>query len=160
MKFVKSALRSPSSIYFFLLAVAALTSLYFWGKSAHILWGNFCLRAEAPALVVQWEIVEEKSNRFLLSAHYRFEVNHQEYHGATCFPRPFYLNQDSAVSALKEKARQPTWKAWYQPSDPTKSSLEKSFPNNLLFRAAVSSIVLVYFIFLRRRFVGWTSRQV
>ena len=111
------------------------------------------LNEQVPVRVFQWEVQETGSDRYVLEANYSFELDGRVYHGNTLFAEPIYLNQSSAIAALREQAIQP-WSAWFDHADPTHSSLEKIFPEGLLVRALVSSAVFLYFILFHRKKSG------
>ncbi|MBF8262974.1 MAG: hypothetical protein HW387_639 [Parachlamydiales bacterium] len=138
---------SKKTIYYALIALAALVSLYFWTMASRILFANHFLNRTAAARVIQWEVEEISSDQFAIKACYSFEIDGRVYHGNTLLAKPYYLNPPSAVAALKEKAKlsEPVT-AWYRASDPTQSSLEKHFPLGLLLRALLASAVFIYFI--------------
>lgn len=140
---------TKNSIYILLIGVSALLSLYFWGVSARVFLSNRALSAQLPARVIQWEVEEIGTDRYAVAAHYTFEIAEKVYRGNTLFSQPAYPNPASAITALKEQASKSDWTAWYSPSNPTKSTLEKFFPQGLLFRAIVSSAVLLYFVLFR-----------
>lgn len=145
----KGRMLSKNSIYILLIAVSALLTLYFWGVSAKFFFSNRALNSQVPARVIQWEVEEIGSDRYAVAAHYTFEIAEKVYRGNTLFAQTSYPNPASAIASLKEKAAKSDWTAWYCPTDPTRSTLEKFFPQGLLFRAIVSSAVLFYFVLFR-----------
>ena len=156
MKFVKKLLLSKKSLYFTLIAFGALTSIYFWVQTARICWVNYFLNEQCPAKVDRWEVREAGSDRYVLTAHFSFEAGGRLFHGKTRFDQPVWINPDSAIQALKEKAaRTESWSVWFDRGDPTRSSLQKRSLRGLMFRAALCSAVLIHFVLLRKKiFIG------
>jgi len=107
------------------------------------------LRANAPAQILQWE-VEEVSGRFSLQGTYTFQYQGNLWKGVSRLPPPYFLNEPAAVTSLRERAKQP-WTAWYNPNNPSLSSLHRTFPTNLFFRAITCYVVLFYFLLVRIR---------
>jgi hypothetical protein len=153
MKFVKATMLSQKSLRLLLIASTALISIYFWVGAARGLWVNHSLKKQIAARVIQWEVEESGSDRYAIKARYSFEQGGQIYHGATRFEKPTYLNQATAVAALREMATRPDgWMAWFDDANPSRSSLEKIFPRGFLLRAIISSMVLVYFVLFSKKF--------
>ena len=107
----------------------------------------FPLTEKVAVRITGWEVEEISSDQYALKARYAFERNGVNYLGESRFVKPLYLNQFSAIEALKEKAKLLDWSVWIDPENPAHSSLEKVFSTNLLFRAILSTIVTVYFFF-------------
>jgi hypothetical protein len=122
----------------FLLGLSALT-IYFLTLFGSAFWQYISLRESAPAHIEQWEIIEDKGG-FVLRAKYSFTGRV----GAYTFSSPRYLNEPSALMALKEKAKQPQT-VWFSPAA---SFLEASFPFSYLIKTLVSLSALVYFVVL------------
>jgi hypothetical protein len=151
MKFVKQLLHSQKSLYFVLIAIGALISVYFWMQTVRVFVVNHSLNERRPAQINRWEVEEISSDRYVLAAHFSFEAAGQIFYGKTRFDHPAYLNPDSAIQSLKEKIAHPEVQtAWLDRDNPIRSSLEKKSLWGLLFRAALSSGVLIHFIFLRK----------
>jgi hypothetical protein len=105
----------------------------------------FSLRESSPALIRQWEIIEDQGG-YVLSA--KYSLNSSE--GSYTFKSPCYLNEPAALMALKEKAKLPHL-AWYDPNKPSISVLEKVFPFGYLIKILVSLSGLIYFLLLFKR---------
>jgi len=135
-----------------LIAAGAAIAIYFWIQTARVLWVNYFLNGRAQALVSRWEVEEESSNRYVLTASYSFEANGQTFHGFTRFERPAFLNSDSAIAAVREAVAAPKpLPVWFDASNPDRSSLEKKPVGSLLFRAVLSLGVLIHFVMLRKK---------
>lgn len=128
----------------FLLGLSALT-IYFLTLFGSAFWQYASLRESAPAHIEQWEIVEDKG-AFVLRAKYSFT----DRVGAYTFSSPRYLNEPSALMALKEKAKQ-SQSVWFNPSNPAASFLETPFPLAYLIKTLVSLSASIYFFLLFNR---------
>lgn len=132
------------------MGIAAIT-LHFSIRLGIDLYSYLSLKKSSAARISQWEIVELKG-RYALKAEYLFEAQGKNWPGSFILSPPYYLNEAAALSALKEKAKEP-FRAWYQPKNPPTSALEKNFPKSLMFRTILCGVVLIYFLFLKRKFI-------
>ncbi len=138
-------------IFFICLAVlASLPAGYFSFRTSRALIDFFTFKEAAPALISRWEIKETKG-KFPLKAYYSFEANGNVWQGATRVSDPWNLNEASAVLSLQKKAKE-NWTVWFNPNDPSRSTLEKKFPSGLLVRTSICYGVILYFILFFRRF--------
>lgn len=133
-----------------LTCLSALFSLYFSLSAGRRCLVYHALKSQAPARVSQWEILEE-GDRFALQAVYSYEIEGKIWRGVHLFEESGYLNEFAAHAALKGMAKQP-WRAWYDPSRPSASALEKKFPLGAMVRAALSLAALLCTFYLKRRF--------
>jgi hypothetical protein len=158
MKFVKRLLLSPKPLYIGLIVFAALISCYFWGQAIRILTINYFLDEQIPVRIYQWDVEEIGSDQFALQANFTYELDGQTFRGKTFFAKPLYLNQISAIAALKEKAAGSKERlAWVDRDQPVRCTLEKERPFNFLLRAVLSSAVILYFILFRKKMSGYLS---
>jgi len=139
---------SQRQIQLFFLTLAVGISLFFAFRSLFSLNDYFNLRVQTPAKVSQWEI-EEIGNRWAVRAIYSAEYQGKVWSGATLLKDHLYLNEEIAFRALQDLSKK-NWSAWINPSNPANSSLERTFPLNLLIRTLVSFAVLIYFYIFRR----------
>lgn len=109
----------------------------------------FSLTERAFAQILQWE-VEEVSDRFALRGIYTFSYQGNTWKGTSLLPPPYFLNEPAAISALKERAKQSST-AWYNPNNPSLSSLTHIFPTSLFLRTVTCYAVLFYFLLVRIR---------
>jgi hypothetical protein len=137
-------------IFFSFLFILALSiGGYFSLHSFVVLKEYFSLRETVPANLNRWEIQEIKG-KFPLKAYYSFETQGSKWEGSYRFKEPWYLNEPSAIAALKEEAKK-KWRVWFNPNNPNRSSLEKLFPTGLVIRTVTCYGVLVYFFFIFRK---------
>jgi hypothetical protein len=161
MKSVKQHLLSQNSLYFILIALGALVSVYFALQSARIFLVNVSLNQRSSARIDRWEVEESASDQYLLAARFTFEEAGQVFHGKTTFSKPAYLNADSAIAALKEKIANPEPRmVWFDSADPNRSSLEKRAIGSMLFRALLSGAVVFHFVILRKKWFRNRSSAV
>jgi len=133
-----------------LVLLGALPAGYFSIRTLGSLASFFTLKGAAPARISRWE-VKETNGKFPLKGYYSFESDGVVWYGATRLEEPWHHNEASAVAALQAKAKA-NWIVWFNPMDPSHSSLEKRFPSGLLIRTLLCYGVIFYFIFLFRRF--------
>jgi len=150
MKFVKELLRSKKSLFFLLIIFGSLISIYFWFLTAQNFLINYSLNEQCPAKITRWEVQEASSDRYFLTAYFSFDAEGKSFSGKTRFAQSFYFNLDSAILALKEKAAHAeSCSVWYNRENPMHSTLQKRSLRGVLFRALLSSAVLIYFVLFR-----------
>lgn len=110
----------------------------------------FSLQQEARAQIVRWEI-REVDGKFPISAFYQFEYQGKSWSGFTRLSPPWNLNEPAAVQDLQKNQMQKKWTVWFDPKDPTHSSLEKKIPTNWIIRTILSVAVVVYFLIFMKR---------
>lgn len=107
------------------------------------------LNSSAPATVVAWSVEELSSDHYALHAKYTFSVQGHLYEGETTLDEEKgYRNSWAAEKAIPEHAAM-TWTAWYSPSNPKYSSLQKTFPLKECLSSLVLWGILIYFIGLK-----------
>jgi hypothetical protein len=139
-----------------LLAVSGAIALWFSGIALSGAWKFSHLNSQTAAEVLSWQVRELGSSRFSIEADYQFHVDGQPFMGKTEFESLQFLNRYAAENYIKNLGAK-TWKTWYKDSNPTRSSLEKEFPQKKIVQALLTLGVFVYFYFARgmlSRFFG------
>lgn len=144
-------MRKQKIFFITLVLLGSLCAGYFSLSMAGALFDFFAFKKRAPVTITRWE-VKETRGKFPLTAYYSFETKGQVWEGATRFREPWHLNEASAISALKELAKQ-SWVVWFNPNHPSQSSLEREFPAGLIIRTSVCYSVFAYFILVFKRFL-------
>lgn len=134
-------------IWFALLALISLTTLWFSAIAVYNLYGYFRLTETISAQDIRWSIKEEDPESFQVVADYTFLVNDQQYEGSTTFNDWPYRNPWGAQEALKVKEKQ-NWFVWYAASNANHSSLQKSFPIKECITMGILWGLLIYFLWL------------
>lgn len=114
------------------------------------------LGASAPASLIEWSVQPIPSlmpellrgDSYALSARCLFRVGDRGYEGTTLFASSPYPNPYAARREIEAQQMQ-KWSVWYDPADPSFSSLVKVFPAKTGLRAALALGVLLYFLGLR-----------
>ena len=141
----------PRKIFFAVLVSFSIACAgYFSIRAFQEVFTYFSLREQTGADILRWE-VREVNGKFPLTAHYRFEAQEKTWQGITRLAPPWHLNEASAIQELRSEKMRRVWTAWFNPNNPTKSSLEKKFPTSVVIRAIVCCFVVLYFIFFIRR---------
>lgn len=107
------------------------------------------LSAPSKAHITQWETIP-RDDGFALKATFTYPFQEKNYTSCFLFPPPYYLNEFSAIDAMKQKAKEPQI-AWCNPSCPSQVALAKSFPFNRVIRTSICYGVLIYFFYLYKR---------
>ena len=119
--------------------------LWFGGKAAFELWNYFELQDHTQAEISSLKIEEKSASKFLIAAVYTYEWKGKIYHGNTLFKEPAFLNRLSAEDELRSWKNY-RWAAWFNPSKPENSSLQKLFPYKDATYGLISLGVFLYFL--------------
>lgn len=133
----------------FLIFSSASAALYFSLQLASVLFLYCSLTSALPAQIRSWQ-VQEADGKFSIRANYSFDFKGRPWDGSWVFPKPWHLNEPSAIAKLKELAQE-SWEARFCPSDPSCNALQREFPLGLCIRTLTCYGILVYFIFLSRK---------
>jgi hypothetical protein len=140
--------RKLYQLWIVLLVVSGGIALWFSGIAASAFWQFLKLNASVPANVLAWEIKDISSSKFAPQAEFEYEIGGVTYSGKTIFSSPQFLNRFAAENQIKVLQTQ-RWRAWYQESSPSVSSLEKEFPRREFLQALLTVGVFAYFYFAR-----------
>lgn len=140
---------SEKTLRALLIAGSGVVAFFFWVLAAIQLVYTTSLTDRIPVEIFRWEVEEVKTDRYALKASYSYRFQEKNYEGTTRF-EPVYMNEVCAISGIREAAKE-RWSAWVNPRRPEMSSLEKGFPKGLIARAAVATLVSVYFILIYRK---------
>lgn len=130
----------------FLLGIMLVT-LWFCGAALYHFYQYKTLKAEVPAVISKWSIKALSDEEYLVHANYSYQINGKSYEGETDFNDEIYINSWAAQKRIEKFSEKP-WNAWYQPSRPLHSTLQKKFPLKECLSAAAMLALLLYFIWL------------
>jgi hypothetical protein len=133
----------------FLALIVTLTLIVFWysGVFLYRYYNYIRLGAKAPTKEVTWTVDPRTDEQYLLKANYSFDANGQNFTGNTVLEERGYWNRYSAEKGVEEYSKK-KWYVWYNPSDPTYSSLQKNFPLKECVSAAIMWAIVFYFVWL------------
>jgi len=103
--------------------------------------------------ISQWNVKEKSESEYLLDASYTFDYKGVKYSASTVFRQPLFLNRPTAERAIVTLRTKP-WAAWFDPSNPERSTLQRYFPFQEGIKLFLCVIVTIYFVVLR-----FTSRR-
>lgn len=135
-------------IWLVLLILSGACAAGFLGHALLGLWGFAVLKAETRATISRFEVVSLPSSRFGIEAYYSYSVDNTAYQGKTLFESPEFLNRLAAEN-YHLFLWQKTWKASYDPSSPSKSTIDRRFPYKKCWQALLTLGVFLYFYFSR-----------
>ena len=95
---------------------------------------------------VSWSINKLAEDDFALHAYYEFNWNGKNYSGHLD-RGDHYLNAWASREAL-DKLNRSSFKVWFDPNDPSHSSLFKDFPLKFIIYTVILWLLLFYFIWL------------
>lgn len=138
IKKILSGVAAVCTLYFF---VTASFSLYQWYGKTNLAW----------AKVQTWRVIELGTSKFAIEAEYQFSHQGQSYSGLTRFSKPYHFNRPSAEKEIERKIEDRSI-AFYNPSHPESSSLERTFPLKKILYFLMTAGVFLYFLCLERIF--------
>lgn len=141
-------LNSAKTFRLLLLVAVFSISLYFTCLFLSKWFAIYPLKGSAPAKIAEWTI-EEKEDWFTIGVKYSFCIQENSWSSDYHFPERFW-SQAAALAFLKTKAKQ-SWTAHFRPENPAISSLERSFPVNILIRMLICYVITVYFCILNKK---------
>ncbi|MGC2594696.1 MAG: hypothetical protein WA347_00270 [Rhabdochlamydiaceae bacterium] len=141
-------MRNFYRLWVILLVISGGIALWFSGAAMPGMWKFFRLNAQVSAKVLNWQIQELSSSRFVLKADYQFDASGTTYFSHTIFERPQFLNRFAAENYMRANGSK-AWEAWYRMGVPTCSSLEREFPKKQCLQALLTIGVFFYFFFAR-----------
>ena len=130
----------------FLLVVFAIT-LFYSGKALYHYYYYVNLSAQARPTAMEWNILKETDNRYIIETSYQFSVSDKNFTGKTVWKDKNYLNEYSAKEAI-EDANENTWVVYYNPQDLQISSLERKLPIKDAVYALFLWGLFLYFLWL------------
>lgn len=130
-----------------------LVSAYFGGKTALASWNYLKMDSSVPAKVNEWKVIPTSGGKYSIQAEFEYQIEGETLKGLTLFTDPLFLNPNAAILTIKDWGNG-AWLAWYDSDNVGNSSLEKSFPLNLLFRFILSLGVFIYFFWVKRKIVN------
>jgi len=130
----------------FLLLLTSSTLLYFGLKFGKELYIYSSLTAQTPAKPLCWEI-EEEGDRYAIWVVYEYAPKEKILTNKAKFPAPLFLNEDAAEKELRANR---SLTAYYDPFNPARSALERTFPLNTGIKCIISFLILLYFVFFKK----------
>jgi hypothetical protein len=130
------------------LLVVTLTTLIYSGIATYRYHAYLSLSAKQPLTgPISWDVEEKSSEDFILISNYTYQVNGLSYSGETKWSDTPYRNGWAAQQAIEVSAKE-SFTVWYDPSDPSYSSLQKHFPLKECVYAVFLWGLLLYFVWL------------
>jgi hypothetical protein len=129
------------------LFLILLGTLSYTGKAFYHAYTYLKLSSETDAVTTSWSVQSDVEGDYTPYAHYTYVVKGTPYQGNTLFTENGTANPLAAEDVIKELAATPH-KVYYQPSDPSYSSLHKKFPLKECISAGVLWALALYFFWL------------
>lgn len=136
----------PKRLWYTLLTILALVGLGYAGPTLYRIYEWQRLQSQSLLTKVTWTIQELSDERFILEANYTFELRERTYSGVTLFKDKIYRNRWAAEQALNED-QNPERKVWFDPGNPSRSSLQKQFPLKDVVYSTVLMGIFFYFFY-------------
>jgi hypothetical protein len=111
------------------------------------LFSYFRLVAQTEAVTDHWKVVKKSSSSYPIRCIYHFEFQGKSYQGSSLLLPPHHLNRLSAEKAIIQLEKK-KWKVWFDPKNPSISSLEKAYPTKKIVYALIALGVTLYFWFV------------
>lgn len=129
------------------LAIVAVCTIWYTVSFILAVQHYVSLSAEAPVISSQWSFEEVSADQYLPRAKYQFKIDGEVYAGETLLTQPGTRNPGSAKELIRD-LREQQWTAWYDPSHPERSSLQKSLPIKECLSAVTLLGVFAYLMWL------------
>lgn len=136
-----------NTVWMALIATLTLIVLWYSGVFIYRYYNYIRLGAKAPAKEITWTVEPLTDEHYLLRGNYSFNAKNQVFKGSSVVEERGYWNRYSAEKGVEEFS-QKKWNIWYNPSDPTYSSLQKNFPLKECVSAAIMWAIVFYFLWL------------
>ncbi|MEM7174947.1 MAG: hypothetical protein AAF443_03325 [Chlamydiota bacterium] len=136
------------SIFQILPLIAITAALWIGGSFGFDLYRYFRLSAATSGEIQSWEVEEYQPGKFAICVNYQFQIRKRRYNQKFHFSKPVYRNPYIAEDHIKQWEKQ-DWKVWYDPRNPTVSSLQKLFPFKKGIHLILCMSVAVYFVWLK-----------
>lgn len=131
-------------IFIAFIVIITIIVLGYAGAALYKVYQYNRLSAETNAENVSFSVKPHNDEKFFLHSSYYYKVNGKDYPGETTFTTA-YRNPYAAEEAMKEISK--NYKTvWYDPSDPSFSSMDRSFPMKLVVYASILFAIWNYFI--------------
>lgn len=137
-------LKHRNRYWLIFLSVIALCVLGYTGYTAYKLFEYWKLSLRIPVSQIDWEVVPVTQEDFAVRASYYYQVEGKIYQGQSIWDE-HYLNGSTAHEKADGFAKE-QWKVWVNPSHPSQSALEKTFPLKQGLSAAVLWLILIYYL--------------
>lgn len=128
----------------FLYLMAAAT-LYFCASAVYSVHYYYRLSAQTLPAQMVWGYREISADALAPVASYAFTAQGKMVSGETLLDEPVFRNEwavDKVLGELKTRS----WRVWYDPSNPSHSSLQKTFPFKEILSALALAVLFLYFI--------------
>lgn len=134
------------SIWVFIIFIIVITIIILGYLSVAIFkyYGYNRLKAETSAVNISFSVTPLNDEKFFLKGNYQYRVKDVLYSGETTFSTA-YRNPYAAEEAMKEISKNYRT-VWYDPNQPSFSSLEKIYPTKQIVYAFILFALWNYFI--------------
>jgi len=129
--------------YIFLILIVVLSYTVF---TSYEIYQHSRLSQKTVPSSIKWSVHKAAEDEYVLNSHYSFSWNAKTYSGQMEDSEQ-YLNEWASQEAL-EKMNQRTFTVWFDPSDPTFSTLNKNFPIKYSVYAGLLWLLFIYFVWL------------
>jgi hypothetical protein len=138
--------KNPFWILF--LAFLSLVTAWYVGRAFYLVYEYSVLQRNVPAKTIEWRVDELSDEQFVPEAAYTYEVDGKTYEGKGLWTEQIYRNAYAAQLAIMAFKQSPkrSWTIWFDPTEITHSSLQKTFPIKECIYAGLLSGILLYFI--------------
>ncbi len=135
-----------NKVWFLLIGIIGASALFFGAKTAVKLYYYYTETTSTAATSTEWTLQEVSRTRYLPVGHYTYVVSDVTYSGMTELSQA-YRNRWAAEEDLATYPQR-TWKVWYDPDSPARSTLQKNFPIKESFSTLVLIAILTYLLWL------------
>jgi len=130
------------------LACVFLATLWIGGKTAYQLMNTLNLSKTTAPTSLMLSITKKSSSAFYPTAAYSYEVDGRSYEGRSLLEELKYLRQEPLEHDLNRIRTERNWIVYYNPANPSHSSLERNMPYKNIAYSVIMVGLLGYFVWL------------
>ncbi|SCA64105.1 hypothetical protein SCG7086_CA_00070 [Chlamydiales bacterium SCGC AG-110-P3] len=132
-------------IWMLLLVLILLAVAWFGAHTAISVYQYSVYTGSAVSETMDWSVIKIGDDKYHIQGHYRYTVDGTTYQGTSPLAETTYRNQWAARDRVQTLDSQGPWRVWHIIGDPSRSTLQKSFPLKECVSMALLCGLLLYF---------------
>lgn len=132
-------------IWLAFLAVLMMIVVGYSAMALYRLYHYYVLSGTASASQIEWSTHRLSDDEYVVDAKYDFPVKGVAVNSESTLKDPVFRNAWAAEQAIKEYQKR-AWKVYYNPGNPTDSTLQKYYPLKECISASILWGLVIYFI--------------
>jgi hypothetical protein len=143
----KNVIKKMYKNKYWLIFLALILVGVFWytATTVYSLYIYYSLSQKIPVSNMEWSTHKLFEERYAPQARYQFEFRGKSYSGEDILKEPIYRNSEAVDEIVPILSKQ-QWSVWFNPSNPSHSSLDKTFPLKESISLTILWALLFYFL--------------